>query len=157
MGDIADVLHVVVRGRGIWLLLRVPRVNALQNANAATRESPQEPSYRKSFSVRSNLRIACALLMYITASPAYPFFCFLPKTSSLRLLFLLIALLLIDFCFGFPATRLPIAKNRWIRNEKTPAEGRRSNGYFKISAPLITRLSQDDSSCRSPGIALLCR
>ena len=52
--------------------------------------------------------MACARVMYIAASPEYPFFCFFPRVANLRLLFLLMALLLMDFCFGFPAGRFAI-------------------------------------------------
>lgn len=52
-------------------------------------------------------------MIYITASPACPFFSFFPRVANLRLLFLLMALLLMDLGFGFPAVRVPIEADEW--------------------------------------------
>ena len=74
--------------------------------------------------------MACALVMYIIASPAYPFFSFFPRVDNLRLLFLLIDLLLIDLGFGFPAFRVPICADEWRVEEKTMSEGGHQNEKF---------------------------
>lgn len=101
VGNVANVLHVIIGLGSVGLLLRVSGVDALQNADATRRYSPRNAQYRKSLRDKSSFRSACALLMYSTASPAYPFFCFFPNTSRIRLLSFVDRFVLDRFLFRF--------------------------------------------------------
>ena len=93
MRNIGDILRMVVGLRLVGLVLGLTGINSLQNANSTSNYQPNLPSTGNP----SN-----SDLIYATPANESCRDSFFPRVSSLRLLFLLIALLLIDFGFGLP-------------------------------------------------------